>query len=160
MVQKDMEEAIAWLRKHGITSVLLELPPGLMHTTIIREMLEDAGVEVWQSMEPVHGACDINLHEAARAGVGAVLHIGHYPMIPSTPIPVYYLPLRKPFPVESLETLALPDNIAIAAITQYVHLLPEVKKTLEEKGKKVFIASGERTPVPVSYTHLTLPTKA
>ena len=84
-------ESLNELKKTKAKRVMLQVPEGLK--TMIKDIsriLEKEGYDVFSSVEPCFGACDIRDDEAKRLGCDAIFHIGHNDFGVKPAIPVIY----------------------------------------------------------------------
>src|SRR3989338_6200884 len=73
--------------------ILLQAPEGLKTQLIdISKELETLGYEIYISMNPCYGACDLPIGEAKRLGADAILHLGHkeFYVKPKSDVPIIY----------------------------------------------------------------------
>lgn len=139
-----MKEIVKKLKEKGVKKLLVQFPEGIkLRIQKIIKDLEKEGFEVIICLEPCFGACDIRDEEAKRLGCDAVLHIGHSKLVKAS-LPVFYWEYfidANPLPILEKEFFKLKDFKKIGLITslQFVKLIPDIKKWLEERGKEVFI---------------------
>jgi 2-(3-amino-3-carboxypropyl)histidine synthase len=154
MLQLDLTQAIKELKKTHAKKVFLQIPEGLkVKVENIVNELEEKGFEVVTSMDPCFGACDIKQAEAKQLDCDAILHLGHTKFIEKSSIPIVYAPLRYDLGerfsrIEKIIIEKLKDEeikeVGIVTTAQFLHYLPELKKTLEEDKIKVIIGKGKR----------------
>ncbi|AGI47449.1 diphthamide biosynthesis protein 2-related domain protein [Thermoplasmatales archaeon BRNA1] len=136
----------SWIRGRGFTSVALQLPEGLKirATELSDRIFKDTGSKVVILGYPCYGACDLFV-DYKRYAQGLV-HFGHSP-IPNLPRDddVLYVEARADVDISSLadSISELPSKIGLLASVQYVHLLPEAKRILEESGRTAVIGKGD-----------------
>ncbi|MCS7128283.1 MAG: diphthamide biosynthesis enzyme Dph2 [Sulfolobales archaeon] len=140
--------------------LLVQLPDGLKFLALnIVSLIKsiDSSIEVYLSSDPSYGACTLALEDAITVGADALIHFGHIecplaikPSIPVLYIPAYYL---GKLPEKSLEKLLeemhlSKDSVSvvIVASTQYVKLVEELRKVLENLGCEVIVPSGGPYP--------------
>ena len=139
-----MEEVIKKLKDLKAKRVFLQFGEGLkLKIQGIVKKLEEEGFDCVVCLEPCYGACDVRDHEAKVLGCDAILHIGHENFLEKTSLPVVYWEYfieADPLPILEKEFDKLKNFERIGLITsiQFVKLIPEVKKFLENKGKKAF----------------------
>jgi 2-(3-amino-3-carboxypropyl)histidine synthase len=150
MHAETIEEALEILKQVNAKKILVQFPEGLRgKLTDIYSSIEKAGLEPIVCMEATWGACDVRLNEAKVLQCDAILHIGHEDFGVKVDLPVVYVPyyhcvdaveiLKKEF--SKLEKFS---KIGLVASLQFVKALPNVKKFLEENGKKVFLYRSEQ----------------
>jgi len=125
--------------------ILIQLPEGLKRKALeLAGELEKKGNEVFISSSPCYGACDLALDEARRIKADKIIHYGHSDYGVKSDIPVEYVVFDEEIEFEgilkkSLEFLKNYKKIGLVTTVQHVKQLPEIKKFLEENGKKVLI---------------------
>ncbi len=146
----DTGSVMKKISKHKAKRIFLQIPEGLK--TRVLEMargLEREGLEVFISVDPCYGACDLRDHEARMLGCDLILHVGHSDYGLKSKIPVIYeefrmdydpVPLLKNF----LQDLKPYRKISLVTTVQFLSSLDHAKKFLQERGKKVFIGSSKR----------------
>jgi 2-(3-amino-3-carboxypropyl)histidine synthase len=146
----DTESAMKKIRKHKAKKIFLQIPEGLK--TRVLEMaknLEKHGLEVFISVDPCYGACDLRDHEAKMLGCDLILHVGHSDYGLKSKIPVIYEEFRMDYdPVPLLKNI-LHDlkpykKISLVTTVQFLPSLDHAKKFLQERGKRVFIGSSSK----------------
>ena len=81
MLDIKLGEAIKEIKKHGAKTVLVQLPEGLkQHTTKIIQKLSATGAQVFASMDPVFGSCDLALDKMRLLQADLLIHLGHAPI--------------------------------------------------------------------------------
>jgi 2-(3-amino-3-carboxypropyl)histidine synthase len=154
MLQLDLTQAIKDLKKTKAKKVFLQVPEGLKTNVegIINE-LEEKGFEVDTSMDPCFGACDIKQAEAKQLDCDAILHLGHTKFVEKSSIPIVYAPLKYDLGdrferMKKIITERLTDErikeVGLVTTAQFLHYLPELRKTLESAGIKTVIGKGKR----------------
>jgi len=146
---KRLEQNIS---KLSARRVFLQAPEGLK--TQIQDIcrkLEENGIEVFASVEPCYGACDIRDHEAKMLGCDLLVHIGHTDFGLKTELPTIYEEYRidaeiLPVLKENLKLLN-GKKIGIAATLQYISSLNAARDFLRSRGKTVFLGK----PVTAEY---------
>lgn len=124
--------------------VAFQLPEGIKPyaLSIVRELEEKAGCRVYILSDPCYGACDIALDECRILSVDLLVHFGHSPIL-SLEIPTIYVESTVNLQVkEAVRNVAYSLNynkVGLAALIQHWKLLEDVKKILEEAGKKVLV---------------------
>ena len=134
------------IEKGNYRRILLQLPNGLKkyHKYIVDYLSEKhPGIEVYISLSPTYGACDIAEEHARRIGADLIVHIGHnmYP---------WYKPKTNTVFIEARYMYSLGENlleklveqlnkrncrnIGILAVIQHAHNVLELKGLLSSKG--------------------------
>ncbi len=131
--------------------LLIQLPNGLKFLALnVISFIKSisSSIEVYLSSDPSYGACALALDDAMIVGADALIHFGHieYPLATKPTIPVLYIPAYYlgGLPEKSMERLLneiqllkSSAGVVIAASAQYVKLVKELKKTLEDLGCEV-----------------------
>ncbi len=148
------QQVIDGLNKFSNKRVFVQYPEGLKNKIqeIVKE-LEKHGFECVINLEPTYGACDVRDYEAGLLQCGGVLHIAHVEFGTPSELPVVYWEYfldSDPIPILEKEFDKLNDykKIGLVGSLQYIDKIPEIKKYLEKKGKKVFIAEVEGVKYP------------
>lgn len=143
------QHVIDGLNKFSNKRAFVQYPEGLKNKIqeIVKE-LEKHGFECVINLEPTYGACDVRDHEAKLLQCGGVLHIAHVDFGTPFELPVVYWEYfldSDPIPILEKEFQKLNGykRIGLVGSLQYVDKVPEIKKYLEKKGKKVFVAEVE-----------------
>lgn len=131
--------------------VLLQFPEGLKKIAVKEaKRLEKDGHEVFVSLSPCFGACDIAFYEAERIGADKIIHYGHSYF----PIPRKFSKIKveyKEFPIKvpwrkllgkALGYIRDCRTVGIATTIQHIGQLEEIKGFLEKNGKTVLIGKG------------------
>ncbi|MEM4601587.1 MAG: diphthamide biosynthesis enzyme Dph2 [Desulfurococcaceae archaeon] len=146
------------LRYSGAKSIMLHAPDGLKHLyPCLADQLSLHGYSnIYYSLNPGYGACDIPLEEATTLGVDLILHLGHEeysPNLRSTVaskvvyVPVYYVGEVSNQALLQLHEILRSLNGATVVVSSTPIELYARKKVvayLEDKGFSVFEAE---TPV-------------
>ena len=137
------------LRKPKI--VLLQFPEGLKSISDhIAKIIEEAGVLPIISADPCYGACDLAISEAKLLGADLIIHFGHSSSNENTDVPIIFIEAKaqiniKEVMIKSLSYLKSWTKIGLVTTVQHIHQLDEIKKILEDSGKKVFINNSGKT---------------
>jgi 2-(3-amino-3-carboxypropyl)histidine synthase len=128
--------------------VFLQVPEGLKTKVLeIAKELAEKGYEVFISCEPCYGACDLRIKEAELLNCKKIIHFAHSKFIDSK-IPVEYKEMKEEMKLKEIHKHLLEkipwNKIGLVTSLQFVNLLEDVKRVLEEKGKTVFIGKGKR----------------
>lgn len=138
------------IRKHKARRILIQIPEGLKTRVLgIAKDLEKKGLEVFISVDPCYGACDLMSHEAKLLGCDLILHVGHTDYGVKSRIPVIYEEFGMEFdPTQllknSLKDLKSYDKISLVTTAQFLLSLDHAKKFLQKRGKSVFIGSSTK----------------
>lgn len=146
-----LREVVEELRKRRVKRVLIQLPDGLKqyHEYIVNYLLEHIDdLEVWVSLSPTYGACDIAVDEARKLNVDIIVHIGHnqYPFyrpeIPVLFVEAYYKWSPHIRILEDLLRSLRNHNcrrIGLLTVIQHVNVIDVVASFLRSNGLKVMI---------------------
>jgi len=146
----DTRSVMKKIRKHRGKRIFLQVPEGLKIQVLkYARDLERKGLEVFISVDPCYGACDLRDHEAEVLGCDLILHIGHSDYGLKSRVPVVYEEFRMdydPTPLlkNSLHDLEPYKKISLVTTVQFLSSLDHAKKFLQQRGKKVFIGSSRR----------------
>ncbi|UCD06883.1 MAG: diphthamide biosynthesis enzyme Dph2 [Candidatus Aenigmatarchaeota archaeon] len=146
----DTKNALKKISKFKAKNIFLQIPEGLKTQALeMVSALEKEGLEVFISVDPCYGACDLRDHEAKALGCDVILHVGHSDYGLKSRIPVIYeefemnydpVPLLKNF----LHDLKPYNKISLVTTVQFLSSLGHAKKFLQKRGKRVFIGSSKR----------------
>ncbi|MBI4177691.1 MAG: diphthamide biosynthesis enzyme Dph2 [Candidatus Aenigmarchaeota archaeon] len=97
--------------------------------------------EVFISVEPCYGACDLRDRDAKQLGCDKLVHYGHndFGVRPSIPVEYVILPVTAdPIPVltKNVGMLQGYQKIGIVSTVNFLSLIPEVKEFLAKNGKQ------------------------
>ncbi len=97
--------------------------------------------EVFISVEPCYGACDLRDRDAKQLGCDKLIHYGHndFGVRPIIPVEYVILPTTiDPTPVlkDNLNSLEDFKKIGIVSTVNFISLMPKVKQFLVENGKE------------------------
>ncbi len=140
---KSFEDLIKQLKEKNIRKVYIQFPEGLKtKMQEIADNLEKEGVAVILSCEPMWGACDIRVREAEDLGCDGIINVGHSDFGVKSKLPIIYWPYRLEYdPIPALEKefskIERFNSFNLVSTAQHIECLPEVKKFLENKNKKV-----------------------
>ena len=144
---KGLKEVIQQLHNLKAKRVFMQFPEGLKNEKIleISREIEKEGIITLLSIEPTFGACDVRDTEAKRLQCDTILHVGHVSFGVKSDIPVVYWEYfldSDPLPIleKEFDKLNGYKKIGLVGSLQYVDKIPEIKKYLEKRGKKVFVA--------------------
>jgi len=151
----ELNGVVEQLKEMKAKKVFVQFPEGLKNEKIqqIAKNLEKEGVTPVLSIEPLYGACDIRDVEARRLDCDAILMVAHTDFGVKSDIPVVYWEYfldSNPIPIleKEFEKLNGYEKIGLVGSLQYMDKIPEIKKYLEKRGKKVFIAEVEGVKYP------------
>lgn len=146
----DIGGVIKKINKHKARKIYLQVPEGLKTGVLdMAKKLEERGLEVFISVDPCYGACDIHHQRASDMDCDLILHMGHTDYGVKSNLPVIYeeftidfdpVPLLK----KSLGELKPYRKICLVTTVQFLPSLRHAKKFLEEHGKRVFIGSSSK----------------
>ena len=127
----------------------LQFPEGLKkHALAIASQIEEkTGASVYISADPCFGACDLDMNLLERADL--LFHFGHAELKQGPAEErVRFIEARSKVDLSAAVSAALPllpeQNIGLLTTVQHVHQLETSRKILEEAGKTVVIAAGDR----------------
>ena len=151
MLDIKLGEAIKEIKKQGAKTVLVQLPEGLkQHTTKIIEGLSTTGTQVFASMDPVFGSCDLALDKMRLLQADLLIHLGHAPI--HRPKNVVHIPVFDKISDKTFNSLVKQleqelrkkkfKTIGLCTHSQFIYLLEKTKKALEQKGFEVKIGKG------------------
>ncbi len=94
----DTGSVMKKIRKHNAKRIFLQVPEGLKTRVLgFARELEGKGVEVFISVEPCYGACDLRDREARSLGCDLLLHLGHSDYGVMSSLPVVYEEMAMDF---------------------------------------------------------------
>jgi len=142
------------IKKYKSKRIFIQIPEGLKTKVLnLAKELEKHNIDVFISIEPCYGACDLRDAEAKKLGCDTLLHIGHseLPKLKSR-IPVIYEDYRidtDPIPLlmKNLDKLKPYKTISLVTTLQYIDSLKPAKEFLKSKGKEICIG----TPLNAKY---------
>ncbi len=148
-------ETVDELKRRKPKKILLQIPEGLKTKVLelAKEIEKKTGADVLISCDPCFGACDLRDSEAEKLGCDLLLHIGHSDLGLKTKTPVMYEEYRMDFDAvglleKNMEKLKPYKSISLLSTIQYVHLLDEVKKFLENNKRNVYIGLPKKAKHP------------
>jgi len=155
MLKIELTNAILELKKKKAKKIFLQIPEGLkINAESIIEQLEERGFEVFTSMDPCYGACDIKQNEANTMGCDTILHLGHSSFIEKTKNPIVYAPLHYELgnefdkTVKNLITylnLHKIKKVGLTTTVQFLEYLKILQQELKENKIEAIIGKGKRT---------------
>lgn len=151
MLELDLSKAKKEIRERNAKTVLVQLPEGLkQYTTKIISELSEKTVQVFVSMDPVFGSCDLALDKMRLLQADLLIHLGHAPI--HRPKNVVHIPIYDKINEKTIHLLVLEiekelkqknfETIGLCTHSQFLYLLEKTKSELEKKGFKVLIGSG------------------
>lgn len=146
MFDFELDRIVAWISDGGFSSVALQLPEGLkIRAMEISDYLsERTGIDITIIGLPCYGACDLFDHHGLTE---ALVHFGHSPIPSQGDDPtVLYIESRSdaalaPSVMDDLS--GLPGRVGLLATVQYLSLIPEVRRMLEDSGRTVLVGKGD-----------------
>lgn len=147
MFDLELEKVSKWISDGGFASVAVQLPEGLKIRApeISQYIMEHTDASVLIIGRPCYGACDLFDH---RGWTDALVHYGHS-KIPSMgdDDTVLYVEARSDVKIDddARDVLKdLPNDVGVLATIQYIDLVPEMCKVLEDIGKRPHVGMGDR----------------
>ncbi|MBU0590993.1 diphthamide biosynthesis enzyme Dph2 [Candidatus Micrarchaeota archaeon] len=129
--------------------LLLQFPEGLKKKAFeMKNQYEKEGHDVFISVSPCYGACDLAFDEARHIKADKLIHFGHNRFVNTdSDIVVEYIPYHIDIDIKSLEKV-LKDikdykNIALVTTIQHTHQFEGIRSFFEKNGKQVFAEPGE-----------------
>jgi len=151
----ELNGVVEQLKKLKAKKVFIQFPEGLKNEKIqdIAKALEREGITPLLCIESTFGACDVRDDEAKRLQCDAILHVGHVSFGVESDMPVVYWEYfldSDPIPILEKEFHKLNgyEKLGLVGSLQYMEKIPEIKKYLEKRGKKVFVAEVEGVKYP------------
>ncbi len=137
MYDFETKRIIGEIKKRKASKVLLQLPEGLKQYAekLMKELKEKTNAEIALSGDPCYGACDIQTIPGFLT-----VHYGHSKMLENKN--VIYAETRSDLEVITVVEKALNflcEKVGLVTTVQHIHKLDEVKKFLENKGKRAVI---------------------
>src|SRR3989338_4260531 len=143
MLDIDLKEAIREIKERDAKTVVLQIPEGLkQYITAIVDELSKTGAEIFVSMDPCYGACDLALDKMKALNADLLVHLGHAPI--HRPKNVVHIPIYDRVGEETYSKLLkeigreLRKNgyktIALCTHSQFLYILERLKKDIEEMG--------------------------
>ncbi|MFH0890028.1 MAG: diphthamide biosynthesis enzyme Dph2 [Candidatus Aenigmatarchaeota archaeon] len=129
-------------------SVMIQAPDGYK-----KKLLEFADKEkdkdVFISIEPCYGACDLRDHEAKRLGCDKLIHYGHNDFGLKTEVPVEYAVIPTdidPISVLQKNIVMFKDykKIGFVSTVQFIQLQDKIKEFFAKNGKEVVVGFVEK----------------
>ena len=127
----------------------MQFPEGLKEkASEISAKLEKEGNEVFISASPCFGACDLALAEAEAIGAEKIVHYGHasFPIANKSGITIEFVEWNLEMSLTPVLKKAIEDErfkkcetVALVTTVQHVKKISEMRKLLEENGKRVFV---------------------
>lgn len=152
----DLSNLTEACKIHKPGRIAVQVPAALQnHSAEISNYISDAvGVEVFMVSRPSYGACDIIDTNTIKAmGIDMVVNIGHseLPDVKETTeklieVPLVFLEMQSRaagLNISKKDVEKLGRSVALAATVQYVHIIPEVAKILNENNIETRIGTGD-----------------
>jgi 2-(3-amino-3-carboxypropyl)histidine synthase len=144
MFELEEEKLLRELPNINPRLILIQLPEGLKKEGFtLAQLIEDrTNIDVVVSADPCYGGCDVATDEASLLGAELVVHYGHTPFLGNTDIPVIYMRAKSRINVAKIVRKSIPALspfrvIGLVATVQNASKLKEVKRMLEDAGKRV-----------------------
>jgi len=147
MFDLEIGRTTEWITFKGYSRVAVQLPEGLKlrSSEIAEELRSSTGSEIIIIGRPCYGACDYysNYKDVAEA----LVHYGHaaMPSLGNDP-DILFIEARANVSItESLVASVelLPNKVGVLAAIQYVGLIPEAVRIIEESGREAFVSDGD-----------------
>jgi len=153
MLDIDLKEAVREIKERNAKSVLLQIPEGLkLHITGIVDELSKTGAEIFVSMDPCYGACDLAIDKMKALNADLLIHLGHAPI--HRPKNVVHIPIYDRVNEETYQKLLKEikkeltkqkfKTIGLCTHSQFLYLLDRLKNDIEGMGFKVLIGNGSQ----------------
>ena len=151
----DISRLAREIQNRGWKKIGLQFPEGIKPYGVriqkaLRDRIGENEAEFILSGGACYGACDVADEELAQAGAEGMIHVGHSE-IPAIMgkyrIPVIFEPAYStkdiiPVVRKAVDAGFLSGKVSLSTTVQHLHLLPEVKKFLEEMGIDSEIGKG------------------
>jgi 2-(3-amino-3-carboxypropyl)histidine synthase len=147
----DIERVKKELENYKAKRVFLQIPEGLKNRAQdFANQLESQGLEVFLSMDPCYGACDIQEDQALRLGCEAIIHIGHSDFGVKSKLPVIYEPYEIKFdsiPLlkKHLKELKRHKRMGLITTAQFLKTIEISRNFLESEGIKILLGTQTRS---------------
>lgn len=141
----EQEQIQNFVRRCGCRIVGLQLPEGMKARAAeaIAQVEEATGATVILSGEPCFGACDTADMEMARAGIEALIHVGHTAIgNQKTLVPVLYIPHSRKGSVGPAVAKAVPllkSPVGLLTVAQHLDELEAASAVLVGAGLEVAV---------------------
>ncbi|MBN2042818.1 MAG: diphthamide biosynthesis enzyme Dph2 [Candidatus Aenigmarchaeota archaeon] len=138
--RKSMEGILEKIKDRNGKKIFLQVPEGLkMGVQDLADFLTGEGIDVFISIEPCFGACDLRINEAEAMGCDLVVHVGHSDFGVESKIQVIYHEYGieiDPVPLleHHLASLGGYKRIGLVTTIQFVSALGKVRDFLEKNG--------------------------
>jgi 2-(3-amino-3-carboxypropyl)histidine synthase len=148
MFDLDLNRVASWINKNDYSAVAVQLPEGLKTDALrISDFLSfNTKAEVIILGDPCYGACDLFVDY--RRYADALVHFGHSPIHPQEEDEdVLFVEVRVNADIDEAVRKAadlLPGKVGLLATVQYIGMIPQAKKILEDMGKEVYVGRGDR----------------
>lgn len=136
----------------GAKRVLVQVPEGLLwKAQEILDALYEADVRAFMSLEPCYGACDLRDAEAQSLNCDLLVNVGHSDFGVDERVPTLYFFWRtEADPIPTLEKefhkIEPYGDIGLVSSINFVHVLDDVKRFLESRGKRAYVGKGSLIP--------------
>ncbi|MBC7120436.1 MAG: diphthamide biosynthesis enzyme Dph2 [Candidatus Methanosuratus sp.] len=142
MYDFEFERAAAEVKRRGVKRVLVQAPDGLKQ--FLQEFISRLSeiCEVYVSVSPCYGGCDLEDERAARIGAEMVLHIGHKKFVGGAEkVHTVYLPAPHLANIDELANLAAHEmkergfkKVGVIANTQHAIYVGDFVSALGTAG--------------------------
>ncbi|MBS3069193.1 diphthamide biosynthesis enzyme Dph2 [Candidatus Micrarchaeota archaeon] len=133
--------------------IILQFPEGLKQKAAqYVQQYEKEGHEVFVASAPCYGACDLCMDEARAIGAKKIVHVGHaeFMKMDVKGLEIEYIPYFDELPEEILQNAVQKalgmlkgyEKIALVTTVQHIKQMNEVRKLLEDAGKKILMEQG------------------
>ncbi len=146
----DFDAAINQIKKKSNCALALQLPEGLksVATRLANYLEEHAQCTVYIIADPCFGACDLADAKLSALPIDLILQVGHLPIpLGETGVPTLFVTAKVHCNLSKisghLASKLIGKNIGIVTTAQYLHLLPELKKYLQNHGFTPVIRKGD-----------------
>ncbi len=147
---KNKKEIMEKIKEKNGKRIFLQVPEGLkMGVQELIDFLTENGMDVFLSVDPCFGACDLRNREAEALECDLIVHIGHSDFGVESKIPVIYYEYDidiDPVPLleHHMESFGGYRKIGLVTTIQFVSSLDKVKEFLENKNFEVVIGKSSK----------------
>ncbi len=139
----EIDKVIKKIKEEDYKRILIQVPEGLKTEVVkIADKIEkQTKAQVFISVEPCYGACDLPLEEARILRSDLIVHLGHSDFGVKTEIPIIYIPvyfdLKIPEKVKKEISEIKEENLAIYSSEPFKKVLDDLENYLLRIGKKI-----------------------
>lgn len=147
MFDLEIGRTTEWITCNGYSRVAVQLPEGLkIRSSEIADALRSStGSEIIIIGRPCYGACDF--YSNYKDIADALIHYGHAAMPSLGDDPnILFIEARANVSITGVfESLVeqLPNRVGLLASIQYIGLIPEAVRIIEESGREAFLSDGD-----------------